>query len=221
MSDRRETRESPVLREVAVERKGGVDLEAFHQGKRCAIRIAETFVRVASKDGPCSQFVFGRHPDKSCDLLVPQPIAEPHGYRVPKVFPHERHGFVQDICARQQKVARPLGESNRVGMVPIIPIEKRVPRAGIHEDKGGGHWLLGARVEELVVPDGDLGLHGFADANELCESCPLRFRNLRRFLRQEEDKDVLLFPQIQRLERSQGAALIDCRNHLRHRFLQT
>jgi len=62
MSDRRETRESPVLREVAVKRKGGVDLEAFHQGK-----------------------------------------------------------------------------PNRVGMVPIISIEKRVPRAGIHEDKGGGH----------------------------------------------------------------------------------
>jgi hypothetical protein len=97
MSDRRETREPAVLREVAIKRKGGVDLEAFHQGKRCAIRIAESFVRMASKDGPSSQFVFGRDSDKSCDLLVPQPIAEPHGYRVPKVFPHERHGFVQDI----------------------------------------------------------------------------------------------------------------------------
>jgi hypothetical protein len=32
---------------------------------------------------------------------------------------------------------------------------------------------------------------------------------------------VLLFSQIQRLERSQGSALIDCRNHLRHHFLQT
>ena len=139
MSNRRQARESAVLREVTIKRNRSVDLEVFHQGKRCAIRIAETFVCVASKDGPSSQFVFWRHSDKSCDLLVPQPIGEPHGYRVPKVFPHVRHGFVQDICARKQKVARPLGESNRVGIVLIISIEKCIPLAGIHKDKGGRH----------------------------------------------------------------------------------
>jgi len=56
--------------------------------------------------------------------------------------------------------------------------------------------LLGARVEEFVVPDGDFGLLGFAGPEEVCKSRALHRRDLRRLPREEEHIHAFPFSQI-------------------------
>lgn len=84
---------------VAVDCDRGGQFQALHEGKRCAVREAETLISILAEDAPGVFLVFARQIVQRSDITVYQSLAKRLSRFPAEAVAKKRKGLIQDIVA--------------------------------------------------------------------------------------------------------------------------